>query len=58
MLSTNAMFKSELNIQSLSGTTVEVLQFAQPMVKGFCLFDFWQSQQNIPFELVDQTSGI
>ena len=25
MLSTNAMFKSELNIQSLSGTIVEVL---------------------------------
>ena len=25
MLSTNIMFKSELNLQSLSGTTVEVL---------------------------------
>ena len=30
-------------------TSVQVLYFAQPMVKGFCFFDFWRSKENIPF---------
>ena len=30
-------------------TSVQVLYFAQPTVKGSCFFDFWQSKENIPF---------
>ena len=30
-------------------TSVQVLYFAQPMVKGSCFFDFWRSKENIPF---------
>ena len=30
-------------------TSVQVLYFAQPMVKGSCFFEFWRSKENIPF---------
>ena len=46
MLSTCAMFKSEFNIQLLSRGKVREVYSREIDMR----FDFWQSEQNIPFD--------
>ena len=45
MLPRNAIFKSELNIQSLTRGKVKLVYFLEIVLR----FDFWQSEQNIIF---------